>query len=136
MTKTKKPPSETAPHVQISWGELIDKLTILEIKNERIRAVAAAANIRKELALLRAIAQPALDAYGLISNLSSRLRAVNETLWDVEEHIRAKEALGTFDQKFIELARSVYKLNDERGALKRQISLTLKSELMEEKSYK
>jgi len=123
------------PYVPVSWGELIDKLTILEIKSERIVMTAAAVNIRKELSLLRGIAKPLLDADEAVAKLSTCLKALNEILWDIEQRIRAKEAAGQFDKEFIELARSVYKRNDERGALKRQINLQLRSELLEEKSY-
>ncbi len=127
---------ETMPHVPISWGDLIDKFTILEIKSERITMAAAAANISKELSLVRAIAQPVLDRNEPIAKLSSHLRVLNEKLWDIETCIRAKETAGQFDNEFLELARSIYKHNDERSALKRQINLQLKSELLEEKSYK
>jgi hypothetical protein len=128
-------PRYPAPHVPTSWGELIDKITILEIKCERLEGETALTNARRELSLLREIAAPVLtdDA---VKALAVRLKAVNETLWKIEDDIRSKEAAGQFDEEFITLARSVYKRNDERGALKRQINLVLQSELIEEKNYK
>jgi hypothetical protein len=123
------------PIVPTSWGELIDKITILEIKGEKLEDATAVANARRELSLLSQIAEPAL-ADGAVRALAARLKAVNETLWKIEDDIRGKEAAGAFDAEFIELARSVYKTNDARGALKRQINLALQSELIEEKNYK
>jgi hypothetical protein len=123
------------PHVPISWGELLDKISILEIKSERLTGAAARANASKELGLLRAIAEPVLAGDAATKDLASRLKTLNETLWDIEDRIRAKEAAAQFDPEFIELARTVYRRNDERGALKREINLRLASELVEEKSY-
>jgi hypothetical protein len=122
------------PTVPVSWGELIDKVTILEIKSAKIANPAALANIRRELAWLQAIAQPIL-AEDLVAGLKRQLKEVNEALWQIEDHIREKEAAAEFDSEFIELARSVYKRNDERSALKRQINAQLNSEIVEEKSY-
>ncbi len=124
-----------APRAPVSWGELIDKLTILEIKHERIAGEAARANVAKELSLIREIAEPALAYDRRIETLKGRLKSINEALWLIEDDIRAKEAAGKFDRDFVELARAVYKRNDERAALKREINLTLGSELMEEKSH-
>jgi len=125
----------STPHVPISWGELLDKISILEIKSERLTAEAALANASKELGLLRAIAEPVLAGDARAKDLASRLKTLNETLWDIEDRIRAKEAAAQFDPEFIELARMIYRRNDERGALKREINLRLASELVEEKSY-
>jgi len=127
--------TQTTPHVPTSWGELIDKITILEIKVERLSTEQARANAAKELALLREIAKPAL-AGKEISALVARLKSVNETLWEIEDRIRDHERSGTFDEAFIGLARSVYKRNDERGQVKRALNLALGSGLIEEKSYK
>jgi hypothetical protein len=121
------------PRIPISWGELIDKITILEIKVERLQSEAARANSARELGLLREIAGPVL---GEAAVLTARLKALNETLWEIEDRIRDHERIGRFDEAFIELARSVYKRNDERGAVKRELNLALGSELIEEKSYK
>jgi hypothetical protein len=123
------------PHVPISWGELIDKITILEIKVEKLVEVSARANTAHELGLLREIAAPVLDDTQ-IANLADQLRRQNAALWDIEDRIRDKERAGEFDSNFIALARSVYRSNDRRGALKREINLALASALIEEKSYR
>jgi hypothetical protein len=127
-------PFAAAPSVPVSWGELIDKITVLEIKRERIVAKEAAQNVEKELDLLRSIAEPVL-ATSSVAELRRRLGAINRDLWDVENFLREKEAAGDFGPAFVALARSVYKKNDERAALKREINRLLKSELVEEKSY-
>jgi hypothetical protein len=114
---------------------LIDKITILEIKSERISETAAVANVRKQLALLLRAAAPVLTDGSGILDLLQQLRAINERLWDIENRIRGKEAAGEFDRDFIELARAVYKSNDERGAKKREIDRILVCGLAEEKSY-
>ena len=128
-------PARKNPAVEVSWGELVDKITILEIKEQRLRSPTAVANVKKELATLsKAVADlqprpPGLDA------LKSKLKLVNETLWEIEDQIRAKEAAQSFDKEFVELARSVYFNNDERANLKREINELLKSGLVEEKQY-
>jgi tetratricopeptide (TPR) repeat protein len=124
-----------APQVRVSWGELIDKLTILEIKHERIGNESARANVARERTHIREIAEPVLAGDRRIGPLKNRLRALNEELWRIENDIRAKEAAAEFDRDFIELARAVYLRNDERAALKREINLLLGSELLEEKNY-
>jgi hypothetical protein len=124
------------PEIPVSWGELIDKITILEIKHDRIQAREAVANVHRELALLRRVAEPVLAAEGSVARLKSELCAINQRLWDLEDLIREKEAAGVFGADFIGLARSVYKNNDERAALKKRINLELASELVEEKSYR
>ncbi len=123
------------PHIPVSWGELIDKITILEIKSARLTGDAALANVVRELALLRAIAEPVLTADAETAGLASRLKNLNEKLWELEDHIRGKDAVGEFDAEFIALARAIHRDNDARSVLKRQISLRLASELIEEKSY-
>jgi len=128
-------PLTSLPAVPLSWGEVIDKITILEIKISRLTDAQAQANAAKELSLLREIAAPALARGDLVA-LVTKLKALNETLWDVEDRIRDHERAGNFDSGFIALARSVYRHNDERGRLKREISLALGSTLIEEKSYK
>ena len=124
----------TAP---ISPGEFLDKLTILEIKTERIADPAKVANVRRELELLRAgwAASPAAAATD-ITSLVAELKRVNETLWEIEDRIRLKEAASVFDGEFVELARAVYRTNDRRAEVKRAINLALSSDLIEEKSYK
>lgn len=119
----------------VSYGELIDKITILEIKTEHMRDAAKLANVRTELDLLNATwaAHPASRTD--IASERAALRAVNQALWDIEDRIRLKEKAQAFDAEFIELARSVYFRNDERAAVKRAINGKLGSTLVEEKSY-
>ena len=123
------------PVVPISWGELIDKITILEIKDLKIDSITANKNIRKELKHLLDIAN-LNNIPENIKSLKTELKNVNLRLWDVEDSIREKELAGEFDKAFIELARSVYRLNDVRAKTKQSINLILQSELVEEKSYK
>jgi hypothetical protein len=121
--------------VPVSFGELIDKITILEIKSKQMTDPAKLANVRNELQQLNATwaAHPASATD--IADERARLLAVNEALWDIEDRIRLKEKAQAFDQDFIELARAVYFRNDERAAVKREINLKLGSQLVEEKSY-
>jgi len=124
------------PQVPVSWGEVIDKITILEIKSEKLTAPDALANVRTELALLAGVAREALAENDRLSDLKSQLQSVNQALWDIEDEIREKEARQEFDEGFIALARSVYRQNDARAAIKRRINDLLGSEIVEEKSYK
>ena len=135
MTTTREKPLDT-PDVPVSWGELIDKITILEIKAARLEKPAARANVLTELRLLDEKAQPLFAAHGEAMALKARLTAVNEQLWDIEDRIRESEARKAFDETFIGLARSVYVTNDERARLKREINLLSASQLVEEKGYK
>jgi hypothetical protein len=121
--------------VPVSHGELIDKITILEIKSRRIADAAKLANVRNELDLLNATWDNDAAAQTDIADERARLLAVNEALWDIEDRIRLKEKAQAFDAEFVELARSVYFRNDERAAVKREINLKLGSQLVEEKSY-
>jgi hypothetical protein len=120
------------PRAPVSWGELIDKITILEIKAERLRAPAAQANAAHELALLREVLTVAPAG---LAALRTELAAVNRRLWDIEDDIRRKEAAQAFDAEFIALARAVYRNNDERSRLKRAINQLLGSGIIEEKQY-
>lgn len=120
--------------ILVSWGELIDKITILEIKSERISDVVKLRNVRRELDLLKSrlgerAGQPE------VSRLTDALHSVNISLWDIEDEIRACENAGDFGSRFIELARSVYITNDKRADLKRALNKVLGSHLVEEKSY-
>jgi hypothetical protein len=124
------------PRVPISWGELIDKITILEIKVERLRAPAALANARRELALLLETLAAAKDTPAGLAPLQSALGAVNRRLWDIEDAIRDKEDSQSFDADFIALARAVYQTNDERSRIKRAINELLPSDIVEEKQYR
>src|SRR5215470_15433849 len=121
--------------VPISCGELIDKITILEIKAERIRDAAKLTNIRNELDALNRTWSAHDSSRFDIAAERARLKGVNETLWDIEDRIRLKEKAQAFDSEFVELARAVYFRNDERAAVKREINLRLGSALVEEKSY-
>lgn len=121
--------------VPVSPGELIDKITILEIKSERMSDPAKLANVRTELALLTETWRSSAFANSDVSSEWSALKAINEKLWDIEDRIRDKERERAFDQEFIELARSVYVTNDERAAVKRAINVKLGSQIVEEKSY-
>jgi len=125
----------TTPLVPISWGELIDKITILEIKAEKISSPLALININRELSQLVQIFNNEIRS-GWVMELRESLKELNLKLWLVEDNIREKEASREFDQQFIEYARSVYKLNDVRAKLKQSINRELQSELIEEKSYK
>ena len=124
------------PLTPISWGELIDKITILEIKQINIKSTSALSNINKELGYLSEIVKNSDGVSELIKELKLQLLDVNKRLWKVEDEIRDKELKQEFDIVFIELARKVYRLNDERAKLKKDINQVLKSELVEEKSYK
>jgi hypothetical protein len=122
--------------VPISPGELLDKITILRIKSERMTNPAKLANVRHELALLDQTWREAGYADAEISAEVRLLQAVNARLWDIEDDIRDKESRQTFDREFIELARAVYISNDERAAIKKRINQKLGSKIVEEKSYK
>lgn len=121
--------------VEVSIGEFLDKLTILQIKSQRIKDQEKLKNINNELKIIeRAWANSPFADTDIAAKLS-RLKAINEALWDIENRIRIKEAQQKFDDEFIKLARSVYLNNDERAEVKRQLNLKLGSDLVEEKSY-
>jgi len=121
--------------VPISPGELIDKITILEIKSQRMTDPTKLLNVRTELALLTDTWRASPFAATDIRAEWDALRKVNGDLWDIEDRIRDKERDGAFDAVFIELARAVYVTNDERAAIKKKINTKLGSTLVEEKSY-
>ena len=123
------------PRVPVSWGELIEKITILEIKTERLHAPEARAHAANELSLLRAVLAELAEAPPGLAALRGELAAVNRRLWDIEDDIRRKEAANTFDAAFIALARGVYRSNDERSRIKRAINELLQSGIVEEKHY-
>jgi hypothetical protein len=123
------------PSVPVSWGELLDKITILEIKSERLRDPVALANSAHELALLRSVLAEVAEAPPVLAALREELIAVNRRLWDIEDDLRRKEATKTFDAEFIELARAVYRNNDQRSRIKRAINELLGSGIVEEKQY-
>ena len=121
--------------IEVSPGELLDKLSILEIKSERIDDAAKLTNIRHELDLYRETITRQMRMTDEMATLLRDLKAANEALWDIEDEIRACEARQDFGARFIELARSVYRTNDRRAAIKRQINLLCGSSIIEEKSY-
>jgi len=121
--------------VPVSPGEVLDKITILEIKSERMRDPAKLANVRAELALLQETWSKAVREDDVVRGLHAQLREINEALWVIEDDIRDKERVREFDQRFIELARSVYFTNDRRSQVKKQLNLHLGSRIIEEKSY-
>lgn len=122
------------PLAPVSWGELLDKISILQIKQRRIGDPAALAHIVTEHDGLMAVAAPAFARQDVHDRFAA-LTAVNEALWDVEDAIRAEDAAGRFGAEFIRLARAVYGKNDRRAAIKRTLNDLLGSELVEEKSY-
>ena len=129
-------PAELRPiTVEVAPGELIDKITILEIKSERIADAARRHHIDTELALLVAARECTVPGSAELARLATELRAVNEALWQIEDEIRLCERHDDFGPRFIGLARSVYGSNDRRAALKRRINELLDSRLIEEKSY-
>lgn len=121
--------------VELAYGELLDKVTILQIKSERIKDEDKLINVNKELELLNNLWSLDEKSSVDISNEFKALKDINEKIWDIEDGIRDKERVKEFDEKFIELARSVYFSNDKRAEIKRAINLKLGSELIEEKSY-
>ena len=122
--------------VEIGSGELIDKITILQIKSERMSDAAKLANVRLELSELSAARDASLPASDELEALSARLKGINEALWVIEDDIRACEAEKDFGEKFIALARAVYVTNDQRAAVKKQINLLTGAKIIEEKSYR
>ena len=120
--------------IPVSVGELFDKITILKIKAARLSDAGQLENVRRELEELEATAA-AVPASPALDDLVSRLQAINDGLWDVEDGKRAHEREGRFDADFIALARRVYKENDQRAALKREINRVTGSTLVEEKSH-
>ena len=121
--------------VPVSWGELIDKITILEIKQQKLTDPAALANVRKELTLLSGVRDQSGGLPDGVAAATDALREVNESLWRIEDDIRDCERDKNFNKTFIELARAVYKTNDRRAALKREINTLMNSDIYEEKSY-
>ena len=121
--------------VPISLGELIDKITILRIKSNKINSNEAQKNIRSELEKLEHILNTKISINNNLKNFEIKLSKINQTLWDIEDQLREKEREKKFDKKFISLARMVYYKNDERAKIKRMLNISFGSELIEEKSY-
>jgi 3-methyladenine DNA glycosylase/8-oxoguanine DNA glycosylase len=121
--------------IEVAPGEVIDKLTILEIKRERIEDEAKRRNVAHEYEVLTRDLDAAVAETAELSDLRAQLKAINETLWQIEDDIRECERRKDFGNAFIELARAVYHTNDKRAAVKRRINEVLKSDILEEKSY-
>ena len=119
-------------NVPISIGELIDKITILEIKKDKLKNLKLK-NILKELSFLRAVLEK--NIISIPDEIFLQLKSINSTLWDIEDKIRIKEKNKEFDNEFIELARSVYLINDRRSETKKVLNKMFNSEIIEEKSY-
>ncbi len=122
--------------VPVSPGELLDKVTILRIKSQRMSDPAKLANVRHELELLERTWTEAGQSYPELDADVAALQAVNERLWDIEDDIREQERRQDFGARFVELARAVYFENDERAAIKKRINTGLGSRIVEEKSYR
>ncbi|MBC7952441.1 MAG: hypothetical protein H7Z12_11570 [Rhodospirillaceae bacterium] len=121
--------------VPVSWGEVIDKITILEIKAERLTDAAKLANVTTELNELVAVREREFPNHRRLAILAGELKTINEKLWVIEDDIRDCERAKDFGAKFVELARAVYYTNDERAQSKRKVNDLLGSTLVEEKSY-
>ena len=122
-------------HVPVSPGEVLDKITILEIKSERMSDPEKVANVRVELKLLQDTWAASIRDDEVIRDLHAQLKEINEALWEIEDDIRDKERAKEFDERFIELARAVYFTNDRRSEVKKKLNLHLGSQIIEEKSY-
>ncbi len=121
--------------VPVSPGELLDKITILQIKSERIDDPARLANVNTELRLLSEVWREAVSPDATIDALGAELKRINEALWQIEDDIRDEERNKRFGERFIELARAVYVTNDQRAEAKKKVNLHLGSKIVEEKSY-
>ena len=124
-----------SPQIPISWGELLDKITILQIKLENLTSKGALENVERELKQLQYIFSQSCPDSIQPKQLEVELKETNQKLWDIEDEIRDKEKNKFFDDEFIQLARSVYITNDERSRIKRTINEIFGSEFVEEKSY-
>lgn len=122
-------------HVPVSPGEVLDKITILEIKSERMDDPEKIANVKRELELLQASWREHVNEDDNVARIHADMKAINEELWEIEDDIRDKERAREFDEVFIRLARSVYVVNDKRANAKKELNLYLGSEIVEEKSY-
>ena len=126
----------TTPKVEVSFGEFLDKISILKIKTERIDDNEKLKNIRTELKTLKKSYNELIKKNAELEKLEDQLKNINEDLWEIEDAIRDKEFKKEFDDEFIKLARSVYFKNDDRSKIKKEINSLLGSDLVEEKSYK
>jgi len=134
-TPANSKPGQAPILVEIAPGELLDKITILQIKTERMTDPAKVKNVQVELAILARTRREAMATSPELLELEAQLKAVNERLWDIEDEIRVCEREQDFGPRFIALARSVYHENDRRAALKKAVNQLLQSRIVEEKSY-
>ena len=123
------------PNIPVSWGELIDKICILEIKQQNASNELVKTNVSTELVLLNNIITEDIFCDLNIKRLRSKLKKINQNIWDIEDEIRSRESAGDFGKRFIELARNTLKFNDERAKIKKKINIKLNSEIVEEKLY-
>ena len=123
------------PYIPVSWGELFDRKTILQIKLKKLQTKSALKNVKKEYTQLSTIFNKNFSKNSNAQKHMLDLKKINQKLWDIEDLIRDKERNKAFDKDFIKLARSVYFTNDDRSRIKRTINETFGSELIEEKSY-
>ena len=121
--------------IPVSGGELADKITILEIKSKKLKNKDSLYEVKKELALLMNIFTKKKININKIKSEFDKLRKINKKLWIIEDKKRNYEKIKKFDEKFIELARNVYKLNDQRATAKLNINKITKSDIIEIKSY-
>ena len=124
-----------APQIPVSWGELLDKICILEIKKENVSNETALFNITEEFKILNSFISTEILANSEVAKLRIKLKDVNQNIWNIEAEIRIKEAANDFGERFIYLARNTYLQNDNRASIKRKINEVLKSEIVEEKVY-
>ena len=121
--------------VEVAPGELIDKITILEIKLQNMKDEAKLANVRREYEILMETFHANIEETEELRSLIDALRAANQKIWDIEDEIRDLERAKNFGDQFVAVARSVYRSNDRRAAIKRRINELLNSVIIEEKSY-
>jgi tetratricopeptide (TPR) repeat protein len=135
LPESANPPNFFSPRVGVSWGELLDKISILEIKAKRMTSSAAIANVRRELEHLSAVLAGVAPLPLQVEKEHSTLRTTNEHLWELEDAVRACEADQRFDAQFIDAARKIYAFNDRRAKIKQQINILMKSTFIEEKEH-
>lgn len=123
------------PQIPVSWGELLDKISILEIKKENVSNETALLNVTKELEILNSFILNKILNNSEVAKLRINLKEINQKIWNIEAEIRIKEASNDFGERFIDLARNTYLQNNKRASIKRKINEVLKSEIVEEKVY-
>lgn len=128
--------NKDVPHIPVSWGELIDKVTILEIKSKNLLSGDRLANVKNELCALEVFSSLIIKNIPELAKAKNVLYETNQRLWHIEDAVRQKESEGDFGLEFVELARMVYKTNDQRAKIKREINQLTESAFIEEKCYK